>query len=67
MLGERILPVGLPCQDEVVEAAEQAQRRVPVWVGPDDLGGDRIVCVAPAQLRVQRRPTLALRGLGFED
>jgi hypothetical protein len=67
MLDQRIVPVRLPSQDEVVEASEQAQRRVPVRIGPDDLRGDRIVRVAPTELGIQRRPAVALRGLGFED
>jgi hypothetical protein len=54
MLVERIFPVGVARQDEVMQAAEQAQRRIPFRIRPDDLGGDRIVGVAPAELCVQR-------------
>ena len=67
MQRERVVPGRLARPHEVVQPAEQAKRRVPVWVWADDLGCDRIACEAAAELYVERRPALAVDRLGLED
>ena len=67
VLLERVVPVRATPEHEKVQAAEHAQRRIPLGLGPDDLGRHRIVRVAPKQLCVERRPALALGRLVEED
>src|SRR5205085_5841740 len=57
------VPVGLAAKDEVMQAAGEAKRRVPPRRRLDDRA-DAVVVGEPApQRRVQRRPSVGLRGL----
>jgi hypothetical protein len=69
MLDERgvdVAPRRLVREDEVVQAAEQPERVVPVEVGIE-IADPRILREPATQIRVERRPAVAVDGLAAED
>ncbi len=67
VLLERIVPGRFAAEHEVVQPAEQPQRRVPRRLRPHELGRHRVFGPRPQKLDVELRAALALGRLVQED